>query len=131
MADLFCVQPGCSQARRSSPGGRCAMISAGMVLVVAGFGFAMWWVARHFIEYGKHAGSGEGALTVSHLLAQAAREAETAGRHRLREPGPPGRGLDGAETDQLPRVEMSPPAFGSSSRDPLMMQRILTALHQI
>lgn len=105
------------------------MISAGFVLVVFGIGFAMWWLARHFTEYGKHAGSGEGALTVPHLLAQAAREAETTGRHRLRETGSPYGWPVNAETDELPRVEMS--SVRPPSRDPLMMQRILAALHQI
>ncbi|MGW1680572.1 hypothetical protein [Saccharopolyspora sp. NPDC002376] len=55
--------------------------AAAVALVLTG-----WWAARYLAEQGKHAGAGEGALTVEQLLAEADAEDEPGGRHRLREP---------------------------------------------
>ncbi|MGW1679519.1 hypothetical protein [Saccharopolyspora sp. NPDC002376] len=111
------------------------MISAVIAFGAVVFGFAVWCVVQHFTEHGKHAGAGEGALTVRHLLAQAASEVESGGRHRLHEPTPPHCGmayaLATAETRLLPRIEASAPAEHESTGDPLLLQRILAALRQI
>ncbi|WP_246025435.1 hypothetical protein [Saccharopolyspora antimicrobica] len=74
---------------------------------------AAWWALRYFAEWGTHGGSGEGALTVEQLLAQAEAEATTGGRHRLREPlvmrGDLADALAVEETRLLPAVEAGLP----------------------
>ncbi|SFM95733.1 hypothetical protein, partial [Rugamonas rubra] len=62
------------------------MITATILLGLVVLALAMWWAVRYFAEWGKHGGSGAGALTVEQLLAQAEAEAAIGGRHRLRAP---------------------------------------------
>lgn len=57
------------------------VLIAAAVVVLAG-----WWAVRQCGEFGKHAGSGAGALTVQQLLDRAHAEDDSGGRHRLREP---------------------------------------------
>ncbi|MGW1679405.1 hypothetical protein [Saccharopolyspora sp. NPDC002376] len=62
------------------------MITVLIAAVTVALVLAALWAVRQFGEFGKHASSGEGALTVQQLLAQADAEDEPGGRHRLREP---------------------------------------------
>ncbi|MEV6231081.1 hypothetical protein AB0L88_24775 [Saccharopolyspora shandongensis] len=62
------------------------MITVLIAAVAVAVALAGLLAVRYFSEFGKHAGGGEGALTVEQLLAQADAEDEPGGRHRLREP---------------------------------------------
>lgn len=90
------------------------MITVGLLLAVAAVAFATWWACRYFLPRSRHAGGGEGALTVAYLVDQV--DAETSGgRHRLREPrtaqlrGDLADALAVEETRVLPRT--AAPAF--------------------
>ncbi|MEV0701670.1 hypothetical protein AB0I53_27670 [Saccharopolyspora sp. NPDC050389] len=89
------------------------MIIAGILASVAVLALVAWWLARNVAERGKHAGAGEGALLVQHLLDQADAEDEPGGRHRLREPvvmhGDLPDELAVLETRLLPRAEAGLP----------------------
>ncbi|MER7013297.1 hypothetical protein ABT324_17905 [Saccharopolyspora sp. NPDC000359] len=89
------------------------MIAAGITFGLVAVVLAVWWAVRWFGEFGKHAGSGAGALTVQQLLDQAAAEDDAGGRHRLREPvvtrGDLALALAVAETRLLPLVETGLP----------------------
>ncbi|MER7014581.1 hypothetical protein ABT324_24415 [Saccharopolyspora sp. NPDC000359] len=90
------------------------MITALIAGGLAALALVTWWAVRYFAEWGKHAGAGEGALTVGQLLTQAEAEAATGGRHRLREPLVMRGDLADAvaaleETRLLPRAEAGHP----------------------
>ncbi|MGI8308502.1 hypothetical protein [Saccharopolyspora hattusasensis] len=88
-----------------------------LILSAAVFVVVAWFATRHFSEYGKHSGGGDGALTVRHLLAQAAAEAASRGRHHLREPQPPPHSTKDINAPQPPPLEIQ--------------RRILDALHRL
>ncbi|MGW1682356.1 hypothetical protein [Saccharopolyspora sp. NPDC002376] len=85
------------------------LMAAATVVALAG-----WWAVRHFGEFGKHAGAGEGALTVEHLLDQAKADE-----------------LALTETRELPRVETaSTPSRNGFTRDPEVIRQVLAGLHR-
>lgn len=89
------------------------MITVLIAAVVVAVVIAGWWVVRHFGDFGKHAGGGEGALTVQQLLDQAAVD-DVALR----------------ETRELPHA-VSTPIPGGFALDPESMRQIRAGLHQL
>ncbi len=96
----------------------------------------MW--ATFYYAPARHAGGGEGALTVSYLIARV--EAETTGgRHRLREPrivqlrGDLADALADEETRILPLVDTGRPVNNRDAfaRHRGMLRRILARLDRI
>lgn len=85
------------------------LIAAGLAAVV----LAGWWAVRHFGDFGKHAGSGEGALTVAQLLAEAKADE-----------------LAVMETRELPRV-VSAPMAGGFVCDLDAMRQVLAGLQRL
>jgi hypothetical protein len=106
--------------------GVCA--GAAAVLVVA------WWIF-HCSYRPQHAGDGEGALTVRHLIERV--EAETSsGRHRLREPIKSRGDLADDSTDDETQTFVWPSEVWTANqpecaRTPLVLRRILTGLRYL
>ncbi|RKT86284.1 hypothetical protein SAMN05421805_102180 [Saccharopolyspora antimicrobica] len=104
-----------------------------ITVLIAAAVLAGWLAARQFGEFGKHAGSGAGALTVQQLLDQADAEDDPGGRHRLREPVViRGDLADDLETRLLPRAETGL-LFGHPdlmARHPWTLRRVHAELQQ-
>nr|WP_143539687.1 hypothetical protein [Saccharopolyspora spinosa] len=97
------------------------------------------WAVRHFREFGKHAGSGGGALTVAQLLDQADAEDVSGGRHRLRErryirmSGDLSEELALVETRLLPPAETGLPLddMDVMARYPWTLRHVYNALQRL
>lgn len=113
------------------------MIVVLIAAVTAALVLAGWWAVRHFAEFGKHAGSGEGALTVAQLLDQTDAEDELGGRHRLREPitmrGDLADDLAMVETRLLPPAETGLPLddLDVMARHPWTLRHVLAGLQRL
>ncbi|MGI8310743.1 hypothetical protein [Saccharopolyspora hattusasensis] len=95
---------------------------------------ALW--ATFYYAPARHAGGGEGALTVAYLLARVEAEARGHGRHRLREVtirGDLAEDLAAVETRLLPLVESGLPVDDreAMARHPGMLRRLLFALQTL
>ncbi|PKW15294.1 hypothetical protein [Saccharopolyspora spinosa] len=113
------------------------MIIWGCVIGLAAVASIALWVTFYYAP-ARHAGSGEGALTVAYLVARV--EAETSsGRHQLREPrivqlrGDLADELAVEETRHLPLIESGLPVDDREAlaRHPGMVRRLLAALHNL
>ncbi|PKW19858.1 hypothetical protein [Saccharopolyspora spinosa] len=111
-----------------------ALIASGLLGVG---GLAVW--ATFYYAPARHAGSGEGALTVAYLVARVEAEARGHGRHRLRESrtvqmrGDLADALALEETRHLPLVETGLPIDDREAMagHPGMVRRLLAALHNL
>ncbi|MGW1678478.1 hypothetical protein [Saccharopolyspora sp. NPDC002376] len=98
-------------------------------------GLALW--ATFYYAPARHAGSGEGALTVAYLVARVEAETRGHGRHRLREPvvmrGDLADALAVEETRRLPVIESGLPVDDpvAMQRHPGMVRRLLDALRDL
>ncbi|WP_190812666.1 hypothetical protein [Saccharopolyspora pogona] len=107
------------------------MIAALVAMCLLGVGGLALWATFYYAP-ARHAGGGEGALTVSYLVARV--EAETSGgRHRLRKVtirGDLDEDLAAVETRHLPLVESGLPVDDreAMARHPGMLRRLLAAL---
>ncbi|GAA0532983.1 hypothetical protein GCM10011581_17790 [Saccharopolyspora subtropica] len=110
------------------------MIAALIAVAALGVGGVALWAMVSYAP-ARHAGGGEGAVTVAYLVARV--EAETSGgRHRLREPRTMqlrGDLTDDEETRILPLVESGIPVDNSEamSRHPGLLRRILAKLETL
>ncbi|QIZ36586.1 hypothetical protein [Saccharopolyspora sp. ASAGF58] len=111
-----------------------ALVASGLLGVG---GLALW--ATFYYAPARHAGSGEGALTVAYLVARVDAETRGNGRHRLREPrtvqmrGDLAEALAVEETRHLPLVESGLPVDDreAMARHPGMLRRLVAALLQL
>ncbi|GAA0516312.1 hypothetical protein GCM10011581_46190 [Saccharopolyspora subtropica] len=110
-----------------------ALIAAGLL----GVGALALWATFYYVP-ARHAGGGEGALTVAYLVARV--EAETSGgRHRLREPrtvqlrGDLADALAVEETRFLPLVESGLPVDDrhAMAKHPGLLRRVLAKLEDL
>ncbi|MEV0085276.1 hypothetical protein ACWEV3_41075 [Saccharopolyspora sp. NPDC003752] len=98
-------------------------------------GLALW--ATFYYAPARHAGSGEGALTVAYLVARVDAETRGHGRHRLREPvvmrGDLADALAVEETRHLPLIETGLPVddHEAMQQHPGMVRRLLVALRSL
>jgi hypothetical protein len=93
-----------------------------------------WWIFRCSYRP-QHAGGGEGALTVRHLIERVEAETGSGGRHRLREPIMSRRDLADDITDDETQTFVWPSevwaADQSYARNPLVLRRILAGLRHL
>ncbi|PKW19277.1 hypothetical protein [Saccharopolyspora spinosa] len=100
-------------------------------------GLALW--ATFYYAPARHAGSGEGALTVAYLVASVEAETRGGGRHRLREPLvirgdlADGDELATEETRMLPPIDSGLPVDDpeAMARHPGMVRRLYAALRDL
>ncbi|MER7009872.1 hypothetical protein ABT324_00390 [Saccharopolyspora sp. NPDC000359] len=109
-----------------------AAIAAGL-LVLGGLALG----AMFYFAPARHAGGGEGALTVAYLAARVEAESRSGGRHRLREPvvlrGDLAEALAVEETRLLPLASTGLPTGdeGAFARHPGVLRRVLVGLQNL
>ncbi|MEV5538463.1 hypothetical protein AB0L13_16530 [Saccharopolyspora shandongensis] len=112
------------------------MIGALIAMGLLGVGVLALCVMFYYAP-ARHAGSGDGALTVAYLVARVDAETRGHGRHRLREPvvmrGDLADALAVEETRHLPLIETGLPVDDREAmqRHPGMVRRLLAALRDL